>query len=52
MLEQEALFYVNKIPIQQAELLVLKMYRSYKYLPDNRNKTKHAIALTSVTKVT
>ena len=29
----DALFYMNKIKIQQVELLVLKIYRNNKYLP-------------------
>ena len=33
MTEQAALSYMNKIPIQQAELVVLKIYRNYKYTP-------------------
>ena len=51
ILKQEALFYMRKISIQQVELVVLKIYWNYKYLPWNRKKMKHAIALTSVTKV-
>ena len=33
IMEQAALFHKNKIPIQQAELVVVKIYRNYKYLP-------------------
>ena len=51
-MKQEALFYMNKIKIQQVELFVLKIYRNNKYLPYNRKKMKHAISLTALTKVT
>ena len=43
---------MKNIKLQQVELFVLKIYRNSKYLPCNRKKMKHAISLTSVTKVT
>ena len=51
-MKQDALFYMNKAPMQRVELAVLKKYRKNKYFLWNRKKMKHAISLTSVTKVT
>ena len=32
-IKQEALFYMNKIEMQQVELFIVKIYRNNKYLP-------------------
>ena len=40
-------YHMKNSPMQQVEFVVLKLCRNYEYLPKNRDKMKHGIALLS-----